>query len=517
MWNQRYFWVLAVFTLFFLIDSGFPLRRITSKECVGGNCKQLIKESSLSDVNLKFFQNDVFSSQMGEFYRLTFREKANQDTIISIKATNIFYQEIFLQEFPVWKSKDDNFKEVIFATDRNYTDFIIEKKNIDGAEVILSDFRVTRLNVKNDDEMRKISPTIFGEIDTEKIASSQAQNTVLFKQLLQPKIIFGQIFKAGKDYITEIEVDFNIIQQGSGNGGNYEFVLRKADFKNSVPEIKGGALASIKFSSAEAMQYREPNGKFKFPIYEKVDVGEYYFFGINNERADSNKFNYLEMLGSSDSKIYSDGSVVLKKDGETFPIKGNLYFNIFGLDYKEYAGQRIFLGTTLEDLGDGKMLFKFQPSQKQYALTDLNSFTSDVSFDEEKKIVFGEIYRENPKNDSNFIYKFENALPFRSFRLSAQKNNLDWENVRLLYSFDDEKWQEITKNPDSKDGMQVFEKEITEAFRKNIVYLKIEPIITDETFQDRKTVKYGLDKLLIEAETQANSQRVISSRVEKSN
>jgi len=87
----------------------------------------------------------------------------------------------------------------------------------------------------------------------------------------------------------------------------------------------------------------------------------------------------------------------------------------------------------------------------------------------------------------------------------------------LLYSFDDEKWQEITKNPDSKDGMQVFEKEITEAFRKNIVYLKIEPIITDETFQDRKTVKYGLDKLLIEAETQANSQRVISSRVEKSN
>jgi len=346
--------------------------------------------------------------------------------------------------------------------------------------------------------MEKIIPTIFGEVDAKIIGPSQTQNNAVFKQLSEPKIILGQIFKAEKNYITEIEMDFNIIQQGNGNGGRYEFLLKEATFEDAIPEIKRDVLVSVKFSPADALQYRQPNGKFKFPIYKNVEAGAYYFFGINNDRADSNKFNYLEILGSSDSKSYPEGAIAVKKTGETFHTMGDFYFNIFGLNWKEYAGQKILLGTTLEDLGGGKMLFKYQPSQKKYSLTDLYSFVGDVSYDKKSQSIIGTLDKEN--QISNFVYKFENTLPFKTFHLSAQKNNFDWEKIKLSYSLDNANWQEILENQNPEVGTQIFDQDIPEALRKNLIFLKIEPIITDETFQTKKSVRYGIENLLIEAE-----------------
>lgn len=495
--NLRQILALLAILTFFGLSSSFPAEVITSESCAGGACEQMIKAPSLSDANLKYFQNDVFASNEGEFYRLTFRSRSNKDTIISLKATDILDREKILKSFDLKKSEQDNFQEVIFGTNRKYTDFLFEKE-ADGAEVLISDLRITRLNVKNEAELAKILPTIFGEIDSSVIIQSQPKNDLVFRQLIEPKIILGEVFKAEKDFITEIEVDFNIIKQGEGSGGKYEFVLKEASFDFFVPEVKSDSLVSVKFSSADVERFRQPNGKFRFPVYKKVSAGEYYFFGINNDRSDADQFNHLEIRGTAETGDYSDGSVAVKKSGETFSALGHLYFNVFGIAWKEYAGKRILLGETLEDLSGGRIIFKYQPSEKQSAMADLDSFIGEVSFDEKKKTIMGGVEAEKPKG--NFTYKLETPFPFNNLKVFAQKNNPEWLKVNLSYSLDGKKWENIPEKAGSEEGTQEFGQILPGAFRKSLIYLKIEPRIDANTFQQKDEWKYGVENLRVEGE-----------------
>jgi hypothetical protein len=495
--NPRQIWAFLVLAVFFGLSSSFPADKITSESCAGGACEQLVKDPTLSDANLKYFQNDVFASNAGEFYRLTFREKSNQDTKISLKVTDVLDREKPLKSFELKKSEQDNFQEVLFGTDKKYTDFLFEKE-ADGAEVVLTDLRITKLNVKNEAELAKIIPTIFGEADVNVVSQAQTENNFVFKQLEEPKVILGQVFRAEKDFITEIEVDFNVIKQGQGGGGNFEFVLKKANFEFSVPEIKSDSLASVKFSPAEAERFRQSNGKFKFPVYKKVTSGEYYFFGINNDRSDGNQFNFLELRGSSDADIYPNGSVAVKKSGETFSALGNLCFKIFGIEWKEYAGKKILLGETLEDVSGGKIIFKYQAPEKQIAVADLETFTGTVSFDEKNKTIVGLVDAKN--NSSSFSYKFETPFPFKNLKIFAEKKNPDWLRTKLSYSLDGQKWTSLVENPDAEMGGQEFNQIIPNIFGKNVVYFKIEPEVGGDTLQDKDEWKYGVENLRVEGE-----------------
>lgn len=493
--NPGQVWVVLALVAFWGLNIGFPAEVITSESCAGGACEQMIKEPSLSDSNLRYFQNDVFASSAGAYYRLTFRSRSNQDTLITLSITDILDRGKKLKNFSLKKSESDNFQEVVFAADQKYTDFLFEKEK-DGADVLLTDLRVTKLNVKNEAELAKIVPTIFGSIDANIVNQAQTKNNSMFKQLIEPKVILGQVFKAEKDYITEIEMDFNIIQQSGA--GKYEFILKEADFEDAIPEIKGDFLTSIKFSPLEAERFRQPNGKFKFPVFQRVTAGNHYFFGINNDRGDVNQFNYLELRGTTERDSYPNGTVAVKKTGETFPVQGSLYFNIFGVEWKEYLNKRILLGETLEDLGGGKMIFKYQPLQKQSAVADLDSFVSEVSYDEKTKALAGVADSENLH--VNFIYKFDNPFPFKNLRVFGEKLKPDWSQVNLSYSFDGQNWSVLSEESSIEEGTQKFDQFIPGVFGKNLVYLKIEPQIDENIFQNKKTLKYGVENLQLEGE-----------------
>ena len=65
---------------------------------------------------------------------------------------------------------------------------------------------------------------------------------------------------------------------------------------------------------------------------------------------------------------------------------------------------------------------------------------------------------------------------------------------------DGKSWQGISESQGSEKEGQIFNQEISGIAKKSVVYLKIEPRITEQTFQGKVLVKYGLKNLKIESE-----------------
>ncbi|MBU2028781.1 hypothetical protein KJ761_02725, partial [Patescibacteria group bacterium] len=387
--NQRYVWAVLVLLAVFFINYTFPADVITSENCTEGKCEKLVLEPQLSDTEKRFYENDAFVSQKNEFYRFIFQTETNQDTVIKLFTTNPLDQDKFIKEFELKKADGRKFQEAVFQTDQKYTDFLFEKKDSNGAEIYLKNIKISKLNVRSEKELASLQPTIFGEINFEEPTQKQEKNDFTFNQLLEPNVILGQVFQAESDFIGEIEMDISIIKQGNGNGDSYVLDLREADFDGVTPGITSRRVATLKFSSATIEEYRQANGKFKFPILAPVKNGEYYFIGLDNQKVEVNKFNYLVPRGSAENSSYANGNVAVKFKGDSFPAQGDLYFKIFGTNFKEVAGKKVLLGATIEDLGNKQMLYKYQPDESRYIFSDFAETTDDIDFDRDDFSMFG--------------------------------------------------------------------------------------------------------------------------------
>lgn len=469
--NQRYIWAILVLLAVFFINYTFPAEVITSENCAQGKCEKLILEPQLSDSEKRFYKNDAFVSQKNEFYRVIFQTETNQDTLIKLFATNPLDQDKFVKDFELKKADGRKFQEAVFQTDQKYTDFLFEKTNLDGAKVYLKNIKISKLGVKSEKELAELQPTIFGNINFEKLIQKQEKNEVAFKQLMEPNIILGQVFQAESDFIGEIEMDINIIKQGNGSGNSYVLDLREADFDGMTPTITSRRIATLKFSSATIEQYRQEDGKFRFPILASVKNGDYYFIGLDNQKVEVNKFNYLSPRGSAENSSYSNGSMAVKFKGDSFPAQGSLYFKIFGADFKEIEGKKVLFGATIEYLGNRQALYKYQPDEGRYIFSDFYSSTADIDFNQDDFSLFGSA---NEEFGSEIVYKFETIHPFKTFRVYAEKPKPEWKNASIFYSFNDKDWIKIPSQ-DSEDGSQKFEFKQLEKIPKDTIYIKISP------------------------------------------
>ena len=491
---QKQLWAFFLVLLFIFVNYLFPAQEIKSEDCQGVDCGKMIEEFSLSSVRKKYSRNNIFDIQSGDFFRIIFKEQSDKDTIIYIKLSNSLGEEQVVGELDLKKSEDENIKEIIFQADRNYSDLIFEKKNNDDAGVSLYGFRLTKLNIKNQENINSLESTIFGKFENKKITQTQNKNEISFSQLVEPKIIVGQVFKADTDFISDIEVDIDVTKQGKGSNGDvYQFIIRKAKLEGNVPEIKNDELLNLSFSIGEIERYRQSDGKFKFPAYVKVQEGEYYFWGVNNDKADPNRFNCLKIRGTDNSEAYKNGMVAIKKSGESFSYVGDLYFSIYGAERKEYKGKEMLLGATIEDLGEGEMIFKYQTSQKRYDLIDLEDFSGEVFFDEKNKSVAG--INKKSSNNQEMIYKFEPPNSFKKFKIYAQQTNIDCNPVSVSYSFDNKNWNDLSSQSNFFDEWQIFDQEVVEKITQKQLYLKIKPLEVDpEYFKE----KYGIANLTVE-------------------
>lgn len=494
--NQRYIWAFLALLVTFSISKSFPAEIITSESCQNGKCQAVLEEPSISPKNPKYYINDIFSSEPDKFYRLTFRERSNQETILLMKATNPLDEEEIIGEIGLKKSYGNNFHELIFSTSGKSTDILFEKAGVDGAEILISDVRISRLNISNKSEISNLKKTIATESSSYVLSQKQEKNDYAFNQLIEPKLIFGEVFKNDLDFITEIELDLDIVKQGDGGGEKFKLTLREADFDGITPEVKSKSLAELKFSFDGIEQYRQENGKFKFPIFARVKKDSYYFIGLENDRVEVNKFNHILVRGTKNDSSYMDGATAVKKDSQSYPALGDIYFKVFGTNFDKYADKRILSGTTIEDLGKGTGMFKFRPTGTRMALLDIYEQSAEISFDDNKKVLIG---KNDPLSENYFTYKFETIFPFEEFRLTADKENPDWSKVKIFYSLDNSDWKEVPsvlteKNLEvEKYSFQEFNLSLKGEKNNNFLCLKIQSEETDKKY-------FGLDSLEVIAD-----------------
>ena len=206
-----------------------------------------------------------------------------------------------------------------------------------------------------------------------------------------------------------------------------------------------------------------------------------------------NQLNYLAPRGSSDSSSYEDGNLAVKFKGDSFPAQGDLYFKIFSADFKEIDGKKILLGSTIEDLGGGKGIYKFQPDESRIGVADFESLTSDVDFDSEEGVISGEISDE----PSEAVYKFETIYPFKNFRVYGDNTKLNVDNLRMAYSFDNKNWVEIPADQfDTNKQIQFFDFSQLEKVSHDLIYIKIYPKVKNT----EEKSGYGIKNFRFEAD-----------------
>ena len=167
------------------------------------------------------------------------------------------------------------------------------------------------------------------EIELQDVSQRQEISDDKFYQLKTSSIVFGQIFRAKSDFVTGIELDFDVIKQHNNGGAEYSLTLKEVGYKNKKFKIKDNSLAELKFQIDDLNKYKQKNGKYRLPLTASTKRGREYFIGLNNVEIQVDKFNYLVMRGSIDKSSYLNGTIATKQNGETEIIEGDLYFRIF--------------------------------------------------------------------------------------------------------------------------------------------------------------------------------------------
>jgi hypothetical protein len=499
--NIRYLSAFIFLVAVFLINQGFMEDVTAPAICNRNDCLKLIDKPSLSNKSPIYFVNNIFKSNADEYYRLVFQEKSSQDAMIRIKIATPLDEIQEIGSVELKKSDKHNFHELLFSSKGKYSDLVFEKENKnDGADIAIIGAQISKLNISNEKEFSNLVPTTRGSIDFDVIDQQQLEGSYRFPQLSNPKSTFGQIFKSNTDFIIGITLSAEVLAQKNRiSDDRYRIELREATFDGGIPEV-AGSLSEISFSISDLEKYRQSDENFSFPFFSKVEKGRYYFVGINNIHADVDKFNYLKINGILNSEKYDDGIAAVVINKQAYAVDGQLYFITHGLRFNEYKGIKILAGEVIEYLGEKSGLFTYHSLGNIYDKADIYSHTDGISFHKEKMILFG---ITNPENPSSFVYKFETIFPFKKMRISGQQADINWEQVKMSYSYDQVTWKEIpsiTKSDVLTTGNKIeefqnFDYTIYETSLRKKIFIKIES--KNNNFSGKS---YGLINFKVEAD-----------------
>jgi hypothetical protein len=489
--NTRYILALAVIVLVFLINKNFFISKKADLDCASGDCKAGIQEINLSNENPILYFNDVFKSQTGTYYRMTFRYSSNENSEISVRVSTATDEQQEIKSILFEKAPLEKYQEILFRAEGSFTDLIFEKKSKkDGAGIFIANVQITKLNIENEKEFSNLRLSTFG--NTDLLVPDQKQTEDLsynFEQLKESGIVLGQVFKPDSDYFTGVSLDLEAYAQSTNDRQKFILELRNADFDGEVAEIQKDPLAQLQFSLKDLGKYRQENGKFHFPLFYPLSREKYYFIGINNKKADATSSYYLTMKGSKDSLKYPNGKMVSKKGGLTYPVMGSLYFMTYGAKFQELNGKKILSNTIIEDIGKGRGMFSYLTKGFVSDLVDLDFRTPDIAFDDGKKIIYGSTLEK----DSNYTYKFDTIYKFSKINLQAKQASPEWNRVKISFSLDQKNWTELPYS--DENGLQNFDWNFEPGLPKDSIYFRVSPL---DPQGDKE--KYGLSGLKIQAE-----------------
>lgn len=493
--NIRYILAFGVMGLAFLLSNNFFVDyTVKSSDCADGKCRSVLAKADISDENISYYINDIVKTKKGEYYRLIFEEKSTRSSFLKTELAKATEEKMDIKSLEIKQSDDFSYHEVIFAAQADgLSDLVFTKENLgDGSRIDIRNVKMTRLNVNNEKELFSLKPTVLGKVQTNAKIAEQLSNEKKFNQLKEDKTILGQVFKAEGDYIFAVSLDIDVTRNDNRGGKKYRLELRNVDFDGETYTIKSSPIASLSFTAKSLEDYRQNDGKMKFPLGASVKKGEYYFIGIDNEKVTPDRFNFLTLHGSDNSK-YSEGSGTVKKDGNVYQINGDLYFMVYGTKFEKIGEDRILSGAIIEDIGKGKGIYFYDTAEKDDGLVDLEDYSDDVEYDQEDGIIHG----TTDSRDSFFSYELFMAYPFHELNIKAAQADSGWAKCKILFSLDNEKWQEVPYAIDGTTYAQVFDWKVMGNDRLNKAYLKIVPEETKETESGLEKT-YGIKDLKIE-------------------
>jgi hypothetical protein len=466
---QRYLLVVLVFlgTIFlhyFTVSPEIEDNNNDSEEEVS------TKNPDLDGKRREKHYQEIFQSLPGDTFRVGALMTSKKQEVVEIFVGSPLEELNKIGEWELSPSLNGEYKELVFRTDRRYENVTLRLKDSRlvaeeewGDSVVhIRSFFVSRVDARNDFEVKNLEPTLFGV--------SVAYQEILFSEKKETSSDASMwIFQSQGDFLKAIEFS------GEASGyGRQPYIFELSAWNQEKKEKEAKVLQRKVFVLDELRDLQVESGNYQIPFLSPLNSGQWYvvtffreapkdkegLFSITSLATDINPDSYTE---SGDLLLYMSRRATGKN------------------------GRGILDQARLEDTGKGYMYF-FELQNEEVDYVNLYDASSGIVFDQKKRMVSGK-----QKNGGFFSYKFDTIYPFDRFVLNATQKGDDEKEIKLEYSFDNTLWKEVSFTQD-KGSSQRFSLILPGNRVEHVVYVRV-----GYNGEEKKSGFFALEALSVNA------------------
>lgn len=408
----------------------------------------------------------VLQGLSGDWYRLGFSTVASSAAQIDAILPSVFSKNVLIGSVAIAESDDFQYHEILFQIPAGrFSDVKLILRNEAVPEswsytgVKVSEFSLSRLNVRSRFEADRLAPTMAGSIEHKITMLDVSRRS-------GSKSIFESRFVADADFIENIRLR----AKEKSKNSSYVLELREA-VKDDSLEDKDISVKRVILKSGEIYSDEDEWGNQSIPLPARLERGKEYLITLTGT-GDASRDLVLSPL---------EGLSGATSDGESIAA-------IASGRYTSVNGVAMLSGAKVEDFG-GEALYTYFFEGGVNDLFDVFATEGKVKFDAKKEIVIGE-----QKQRTSFTYRFFTVYPFEKFILSARQSGDSEKEVKLEYSFDNVFWREVPATQVSNEP-QIFSLVLSGTGKQDTVYVR-----ANYSGEDKKTGSFGLDQLSVRAQ-----------------
>lgn len=451
--NRIYLLVLLTFFLVFLYGKNIITsdENTKSTECIAVNDND---NAYIIDNQATYFLiKDLINSNKGDYYRLKFVAEVAPDIRRSVSNSNEKGKEYeyVSNDYPYVietsiKSKtgeekqvgetsitshEKKFYEYVFRSDDNYSDVIFRKQNINDLEkVFISNVSISRLNINNDDDLKKLIPTKQSIVTSGIIPELPDEGPKRYLSLSGANQQAGEMFVAKEEYLDGVYLYIDTI--GNGGVGDYTLGLYTVSDRDEIA-ILAEPFRSFRFQVMDLEKYRLRGDLYKIPFSFPLEKEKKYYLSLSNRSAVTNRSNNVR-LGIWESK---DREVLsYHGDEKNHNENSSVLFPVF-LSSQYYNEEKLTKNSLIEDLGGGEGRFYYTSLSGPSDLL-VPEYNLYAGYDQLMKAVifWGE------KNYS-LDYVFNTLHPIKKFSFNLKQAMGAYPQITVKYSLDRVNWFEV--------------------------------------------------------------------------
>lgn len=511
---NQYLIIFIIFVMAFVfgknMDTLTPEQKQLQKETIA---QRKIDEGfySVATQQKQYLLNNFFSIKKGQCGRLFFDLKdifSNDSSInfplknpnVKIYLSNNFNQTQELGTYQIMSERFAQNEKVEFCANADYSDLLFQKAE-DSME---SSFEISNVSFYSlsfgKRDFNNTLPSIVGNTNFRKTifqSTISAEEATMASKFTRNNQMIGQTFVANSDAISGVDLKLEFI--GVGGIGNYYLDLREVISQNGKITLSSNRMAYFCFDKDSAdRDLKVHEGIYHIPLAANLEAGKSYFIGINNEGV---KFNLLNTLNVYGNRIGSDQTKSITSiNNKVSNQEGQLFLNIYGVDYIKIGNEKILTGTKILDNGDGtgQYLYEQRGDFSDYLDLYLATPNSNIFYDSVQEGISGRVMDE-----STFIYKIDTIYPFLKMKIEAQQPGGDFIDSLVYYSFDNINWNEIKSDWTKENTLlqgdkNKFQNLLQGDGQMKVVYIKV--AYNKNEGKEKPVQLFGLKKLKVFAQ-----------------